>query len=301
MAVTLSLLEVVTISGLLQGAVYAVIALGLALIYGIMRILNIAHGDLMVFGSYIVFWLFTLFGLNPLISIFLSTAILFLIGFYGLRFVLNPSIEHPETQLTSTVLITYGIALLISNAETIGWTGDYRSLENFFSLGSVYVGQFGIPIAKILVLGIAFASSFAIYYVLYRTDTGLGIRACTQDRDAASLSGVSFKKMAYLTFGISTALAGIAGSLFILENVVYPAIGLTLTIKGLTVIVFGGLGSFRGALIGGLALGVIEAIATTVLASSLSDVVDLCNISNSPSCEAYWNVRKEILLSEIIK
>ncbi len=272
-SVTLPLLEAVIINGFLQGAVYAIIALGLALIYGIMRILNIAHGDLMVFGSYIVFWFFTLYGVNPLAALLLSTGILFVIGFYLLRFVLNPSIEHPEHQLTSTVLITYGVAILISNGEIIGWTGNYRSLETTFSIGTAYIGQFGIPLIEVLVLVLAFVATFGVYYFLYRTDTGLAIQACTQDRDAARLSGVSFRKMAYLTLGISTALAGVAGSLFILDHVVYPAIGLALTIKGLTVIVFGGLGSLKGALIGGLALGVIEALATTVLASSLQDVV----------------------------
>ncbi len=261
------------ISGFLEGAIYGIIALGLALIYGVMRILNIAHGDLMVFASYIGFWLFTLYGVNPLISLLLSTGMLFIIGYYLLRFVLNPSIEHPEHQLTSTVLITYGISLLISNGETIGWTGDTRSLESFFSMGTVYAGEFGIPVTSLLVVALAFASTFAIYYFLYRTDTGLAIQACTQDRDAARLSGISFRKMAYLTFGISTALAAIAGSLYILDHVVYPAVGLSLTIKGLTVIVFGGLGSMKGALIGGLALGVIEAVASTILPSSLQDVV----------------------------
>ncbi len=227
----------------------------------------------MVFASYIVFWFFALYGLNPLASILLSTGILFVIGYYLLRFVLNPSIEHPEHQLTSTVLITYGLALLISNGETIGWTGNYRSLETTFSLGNLYFGQFGIPIVNILVLVMAFAATFGVYYFLYRTDTGLAIQACTQDRDAARLSGISFRKMAYLAFGISTALAGTAGALFILNHVVYPAVGLSLTVKGLTVIVFGGLGSMTGALVGGLALGVIEAVATTVLPSSLQDVV----------------------------
>jgi branched-chain amino acid transport system permease protein len=266
-------LGAVALSGLLQGAVYAVMALGLALIYGVMRILNIAHGDLMVFAGYIVFWLFTLYGLNPFIAMVLSAGILFVVGYYLLRFVLNPSIEHPEHQLTSTVLITYGIALLISNGETIGWTGDYRSLESIYTIGTLHLGQYGFPVTSLLVLPIVFVATFAVYYFLYRTDTGLAIQACTQDRDAAKLSGISFRKMAYLTFGISTALAGVAGSLYLLDNIVYPAVGLSLTIQGLVVIVFGGLGSMKGALIGGLALGVIEAVSQLFLPSSLQDVV----------------------------
>jgi branched-chain amino acid transport system permease protein len=268
----ISIIFSLILQGLLEGVIYSLFAIGLTLIFGIMKILNLSHGDIGILGAYISYWLCVLYGFDPIISLALVFPLICIFGFCLQKYLITPAIKDPRLQTTASVMITYGIALLISNLEIVTFGSDYRSLTLPYSFLGFTIGSVQLNFTRLIVL--LFTAGIAgILSILLKMRIGKAMRACAQDRDAAMLLGVNFNKIATITFALTSGIAAIAGTLYILTHTLYPAVGLDLTIKGLTVMVFGGLGSVPGAFLGGLILGISESVVSFFIGDIYRELV----------------------------
>ncbi|MGZ3569335.1 MAG: branched-chain amino acid ABC transporter permease [Thermodesulfobacteriota bacterium] len=273
MAAQVELFLQTLISGFLLGGLYALIGLGMALIMGVMRIINLAHGDLMMVAMYVAYWLFTLFHIDPYISIFVATPLLFFFGVGLQKFLINPVMKVESILPHNQVILTVGIGMVLTNLATVFFTSNYRSTPVSYASKAWYLTDYwkGAPIE--LSLSAPWSLSFlmaviftiALWFFLTRTDTGKSIRATAQDIDAAMLMGVNVGRMRVATFGIGAALVGGAGCLFIPIYYLYPTLGKQFTNIGFVITVLGGMGSTEGAIIGGLILGIFESMTATYL------------------------------------
>jgi len=258
------------LSGVLVGGVYALIGIGLTLIFGVMRIINFAHGELVMLGMYVTWILFTRLGWDPYLSILVVAPLLFLWGAALQRVVLNRVMGAlPQNQ----ILLTIGLGLVMSNAVMLKYTSDYRILTTSYSSSSF--GLFGLSVSEPLLFSfvVTVAVTAALAFFLLRTDTGQAIRATAQDREAAQLMGINVERMSVLSFGIGSALAGTAGALVSPTYYIFPQVGSAFTLKAFVIVVLGGMGSVAGATLGGILIGVTESLAAVYVASGLKELV----------------------------
>src|SRR3990172_1081024 len=261
------------ISGFLLGGLYALIALGMALIMGVMRIINLAHGDSMMMAMYIAFWLFTLFGIDPYVSVFIAAPALFLFGMGVQKYLLTPVMKVESILPHNQVILTVGLAMVLSNLATVLFTGNYRSTpvnyaSNAWYLTDIWKGspiELSLSMPWTLSFVIAIVITIALWLFLSKTDIGKSIRATSQDPDAALILGVNVNRMRMLTFGIGCALVACAGCLFIPIYYLYPSLGKQFTNVVFVITVIGGMGSTNGAVIGGLILGIFESMTATYI------------------------------------
>ena len=247
------------INGLLIGALYACIALGFSIIWGVMNLINLSHGTMIMVGSYVSYLLLTTIGLDPFLSIPIAAAALFVIGYCLQRYVINLVLRG---SVFLTLILTFGIDILLINALLALFTADTRSVTPWYSgLGVRYEGIV-VPYVRIGVFVVAIVLTFLLHTFLTRTKVGNSIRATSFDRDAAALVGVDIQRVFPLTFGIGAAMAGATGPLVAVTYSFSPVLGATLTMKAFVIVVFGGLGSVPGAIVGGLVMGVAEHVAT---------------------------------------
>ncbi|MDA8079789.1 MAG: branched-chain amino acid ABC transporter permease [Nitrospiraceae bacterium] len=259
------------ISGLLLGGLYALIGIGMTLIMGVMKIINLAHGELMMVAMYIAYGLFTLFHLDPYLSVFIAAPALFVLGVLLQRFLINPVLKVDSILPENQVILTVGIGMVLANLATVFFTSDYRSTPVDYATKAWYLSDFwkGSPIELSLSFPwsisflIAVAITIALWFFLAKTDTGKSIRATAQDNDAALLMGVNVGRMRVITFGLGSALVGAAGCLFIPIYYLYPDLGGQFTLIAFVITILGGLGSTVGAIVGGLILGVFESLTAT--------------------------------------
>jgi len=258
------------ISGILIGGVYALIGIGLTIIFGVMRVINFAHGDLMMLGMYVTFYLFTLFHVDPFISIVITAPLMFLFGALLQKTIVNRVLDAlPQNQ----ILLTIGLGLIMSNSVMLAFTSDYKILTTRYSSSSVHV--LGISISSPLVISfvITVAITIALYWFLLKTDTGQAIRATAQDREAARLMGINVGRMSIIAFGLGSALAGAAGALISPTYYIFPQVGSIFTLKAFVITVLGGMGSVIGATLGGVLIGMAESIGGLYFGSGWKDVV----------------------------
>ena len=258
------------LSGVLVGGVYALIGVGLTLIFGVMRIINFAHGELVMLGMYVTWILFTRLGWDPYLSILVVAPLLFLWGAALQRVVLNRVMGAlPQNQ----ILLTIGLGLVMSNAVMLKYTSDYRILTTSYSSSSF--GLLGLSVSEPLLFSfvVTVAVTAALAFFLLRTDTGQAIRATAQDREAAQLMGIDVERMSILSFGIGSALAGTAGALISPTYYIFPQVGSAFTLKAFVIVVLGGMGSVAGATLGGILIGVTESLAAVYVASGLKELV----------------------------
>ena len=261
------------IAGLLLGGLYALIGLGMALIMGVMRIINLAHGDLMMIAMYIAYFLFTLLGIDPYLSVFIATPALFLMGVGIQRFLINPVMRVESILPHNQVILTVGVGMVLTNLATVFFSSNYRSTPVDYASTAFYLSdlwrespiELSVSAPWLLSFITAVVMTILLWFFLTRTDTGKSIRATAQDIDAALLMGVNVGRMRVATFGIGAALVGGAGCLFIPIYYLYPAIGKAFTNVGFVITVLGGMGSTEGAIIGGLILGVFESMTATYI------------------------------------
>jgi branched-chain amino acid transport system permease protein len=257
------------ISGLLVGGVYALIGIGLTIIFGVMRVINFAHGELLMVGMYMTFFVFTLLGIDPFLSIVLVIPGMFLFGAILQKVFINRVLNAlPQNQ----ILLTIGLGLIMSNTVMLLFTSDYRILTTSYSSGSVSLG--GISISQPLFISFVITAiiTAALYWFLIKTDTGQAIRATAQDRDAAQLMGVNVRKMSIIATGIGAALAGTAGALISPTYYIFPQVGGAFTLKAFVIVVLGGMGSVIGATLGGLIIGVSESLSAVYISSGLKEL-----------------------------
>lgn len=256
--------------GLLMGGIYGLVAIGLTLIFGVMKIINFAQGALLMLGMYVTYWAFTLFGLNPYLSIPLSAIILFFIGAGIQKTVLSKMINAPEH---NQLLVTLGIMLFIENLALVLWSPDFRSVKVDGMKQMIYIGEIGISTPKLIAFMFAILLSFALFWLLKNTMIGKAIRATSIESQGASLSGINTRKINYITFGLGASLAAVAGTLITPFLYISPTVGHSFILKAFVVVVLGGLGNFIGALVGGLIIGVAEALGGALLPGSLRELM----------------------------
>lgn len=264
----LTVLAQVAVGGLLTGALYALLAAGLTLIFGVMRVINIAHADFMIVGAYVTFWLFELAHVNPFLSLPVAVIALFLVGMTAQRTVVARVVGRPE--LTS-LLLMYGVSILVQNVQLQFFTADYRSTP--FLTGSVNVAGVAIPLARSAAAALAFAITGATWFYLKSSLQGKAIRATSQHAEVAAVCGIDVARVRMFAFGLGTALAGAAGTLLVTLYAVNPDTGHLFMLKAFSCIVLGGMGNFAGALGGGLILGVAEAFGGFLLNPQLAEAI----------------------------
>ena len=258
------------VNGLLIGGVYATVAVGFSLVWGILNVVNIAHGALVMLGAYTTYWLFTLYHVDPLLSLPLTGALLFALGYPLQRIVINQVIR---ASFLITFLLTFGLELLITNLALAAWTADIRSVTTPYSGNSIVLGPLTIPTIRLVSLGVAALVAAVLHLLMVRSRLGIAIRATASDQEAARLMGIPIAHVYALTFAIAAASAGIAGGLISLSFPIYPAMGAGYTLVAFVTCVLGGLGSVPGALLGGLVLGLLQTYAASWLGPNFDSIV----------------------------
>jgi branched-chain amino acid transport system permease protein len=258
------------ISGILIGGVYALIGIGLTIIFGVMRVINFAHGDIQMVGMYITFFLFTLMHVDPFVSILITGPLMFLFGAIMQRVFINRVLGAlPQNQ----ILLTIGLGLVMSNSVMLAFTSDYRILTTTYSSSSVKIAGISVSSPLVISFVITAAITAALYWFLLKTDTGQAIRATAQDREAATLMGINVSRMSVIAFGLGAALAGAAGALISPTYYIFPQVGSTFTLKAFVITVLGGMGSVIGATLGGVLIGVAESIGGVYFGAGWKEVV----------------------------
>ena len=259
--------------GVVWGGLYALIATGLNVIYGVMKILNIAHGELLMLGAYMTFWMFTLWNVSPLVSLPLVAVAMFVFGIVIHKTLITPLVAHSASMEAfeyATLIVFFGVLLILQNVALLLWSGDYRVIS--YATEPVSLGPVSVASNRLIVLLVALAVSALMYLGLHHTMLGKAIRAVSQDMTTARLMGVNVKRVGLIGFGIGSALAGIAGSLASTIYVITPTVGLLFTIKAFTVMVVGGLGSQVGIMLAGLSLGILESFASFLIGAEYKDL-----------------------------
>jgi branched-chain amino acid transport system permease protein len=264
------------IFGTLIGGLYGLAAVGLSLVFGVLQMLNVAHGELIMLGGYAGFWLFTLWHIDPFISFILSG-----LGLFGAGIVLYLAMFSrlirfdDETKLKNSVLIGFGLSLVMETLAILAWNADERAITTAYS-GAVFpLGGSVVPLSRLGALMIAFLVLGGLHLFLHRTYLGKAIRATAADVEAASLAGIPVPTVFVMAFGLGSALAGIAGTLVSMTDAISPSIGLGWTLKALIVVVLGGMGNIFGTFVAGLFLGVAESMSSFFLGNAYREVMGL--------------------------
>jgi branched-chain amino acid transport system permease protein len=245
-----------TVNGLLHGGLYALVAVGFSLVWGVMHVVNIAHGAFVILGGYIAWKLQSSIALDPLLGMVVAAALLFAFGYALQRGLINRVINAP---IWMTLLLTFGLELLIVNALIIVFTGDYRSIATSYTTGGIDIGAVRVPQGRLIAFALAILLTIVLAGFIVRTRTGQAIRATGMDRVTARLMGISAAHIYALTFAISAALAASAGVMVGIVGTFSPADAGAFTLRSFVISVLGGLGNMWGALAGGLLLGLVEA------------------------------------------
>jgi branched-chain amino acid transport system permease protein len=244
--------------GLMLGGVYVAVAIGFSLVWGILNIVNLAHGALVVVGMYTTWYLFSHFGVDPFLSLPVAAAALFVIGYVLQRGVINRVIRAP---LFFTLLLTFGINLVLINLFLVWFKADFRSVTTSYSGTGLSIAGITIPYIRLAALVIALLLAGAVGIFLNRTRTGFAIQAVGADKDAAQLVGIDLRHVYALTFAVGAACAGVAGGLLSTIQAISPTAGEPYTLQAFVVVILGGLGRVSATVVGGLLFGLIEVLA----------------------------------------
>ncbi len=245
------------INGLLIGFMYSLIAIGLTLIWGVMNIVNFAHGDFLMLGMFTSFWLYTLYGLDPLFSIPIVTILLFVLGLLIYRFIVSKVMKGP---MLAQLVVTFGVSIFLANLAVFLWTPDFRLIEKPLLHGTWELGWAKLSIPKFVAsIGSIIASVF-VFYFLKKTKMGKAILATEMDREAALLMGINTDRINSLSFAIGAALVGIAGAFLSTYYYIYPQVGGIFGLIAFSTVALGGFGSIEGAFIAGIIIGVAQTL-----------------------------------------
>jgi branched-chain amino acid transport system permease protein len=255
----------IVIAGLLMGGIYALIAVGLSLQFGVARVLNIAHGEFIMLGAFITWWFYTRVGINPLVSLAICGPILFTVGFVLYRTLftrLRTSSPSPAAFEGNSMLACFGLLFIIQNVAILVWGAEMKGYS--YLAFPVNFGGTIFAANRLITLGFAIVIGLVFYLFLARTRLGKAIRAAAQDPGTAGFMGVNINQVLALCFGFGALMAGFGGTLISMSYHIQPTMGLEYTIIALIVIVLGGLGSIPGSFIGGLLLGLVGSIVTYI-------------------------------------
>jgi branched-chain amino acid transport system permease protein len=272
----MSVLAQQLVLGLLIGGLYGLAAAGLGLVFGVMKVLNVAHGELIMLGGYGAFWLVTLLGIDPFASLGLvvplglALGVILYVALFG--FVVR---ADEETRVKNSLLIGFGLALALHATAVRLWTADERSVPTPWGGAVLSVGNLSLPVVRLASLGVALGLIAILHLLLTRWRWGKAVRAAAEDWQAALLTGIDVRRAYVLAFALGTGLAGAAGTLVTISYSVSPSIGLEWSLKALIVIVLAGLGSTFGIFVGGLVLGVAEALSAFTFGGPYREVAGL--------------------------
>jgi branched-chain amino acid transport system permease protein len=265
----LDLLGQVLINGTLLGGLYAMMALGLALVWGVLNIVNLAHGAFIMLGAYLSWYLYQYAGVDPFLGLPLTAVIMFAVGYGIQRGLLNLIVRAP---MFNTLLITFGIEVVLTYLAQLVFSADFRTINPPYAGDNITIGPIVVPDVRLFAFGAAIVLTLAMWVFLLRTKLGRAIRATAQNLVAARLYGVEPRHLYAMTFGIGIALAGAAGGLYGVISQVNPYIGASLTAKSFAISIIGGLENPLGVIVGGLALGIIESLALLYVGATFGDV-----------------------------
>ena len=257
------------VNGLTTGAVYALVALGLTLIYGVLHIINFAHGSLLMLALYGVFFLQRGLGIDPYAALPLMAAGAFAAGYALQRSIIGRASHGRDENI---LLVTLGLSVVIENAALFFWRSDTRTIETPYAFETLELGGVLVPVPRAVAFLAAIAVAGLLWLLMSRTDLGRAIRALARERQGARLVGIDVDHVFAMSFGIGTACLGVAACLLLPMFYVTPQVGHAFVLVAFTVVVLGGMGSFAGALIGGFLVGMVESLSGLFLGESLGQI-----------------------------
>lgn len=260
----------IVMTGILLGGIYAVISIGLSLIFGVMRIINFAHGEFLMISMYGAFWAFQLLDLHPYVSAVIVAPVAFVIGALIYKTLIHPAMKRGASVV---VLATVGLSLVLQNLALFLWKSDFRTVPVPIAGMNVQIGSIYIPLSSLVAFIVASLITIILWTFLNKSQVGRSIRATTQDKQAAQLMGINVQKTFLLTFGLGSALVAVGGSLITPIFTIFPAIGVNMVMLCFVIVVLGGLGSIPGAWLGGIIIGLIDAIAGYYFSAEIKQIL----------------------------
>lgn len=264
------------INGVLMGSIYGLTAMGLTVIFGVLKVINFAHGSMLMVGMYAAYWAISLTGIHPYLALVLVIPTMFVFGYYLQAIVIKPIFiaEKNVREPITVIIVTTGIWYILDNLALLVFGPQYRSLSTNPMQGQMLeLGGMFISVPKLFGFITAIVTAGAIHWFLQKTLMGRAIRATSMDREAASLMGINQYRIYNVAFGIGAATAGIAAVTLIPFNNVFPTVGVLFDIKGFIIVVLGGLGSISGALIGGIIIGLIESVGPQFMTATWTEAI----------------------------
>ena len=267
-----------TLVGIQTGCVYAIIALGLSIIFGIIRVVNFAHGSILMLFMYLGYYLFTLFGIDPYVSILICTPAAFGFG-YAIQYGLIRRIFLRERNYVvdpmGVLMLMAGVDMVIANLANIGFTPYVKSVQTTYSMATLSLDFMVLNVPRMILVFIVIGLVFGVYWLLNKTEIGNTMRAVGQNREAAAICGINVHRVYALTFGIGCAVTAFGGCAMLPFTPISPTMGLALAIKAFIVVVLGGLGSIPGMLVAGIIIGLIESIGSQFMAGGFAVLIAL--------------------------
>ena len=260
----------VVLSGILLGGLYACMAIGFSIVWGVTNLINLAHGSMIIIGAYITWLLWTKFAIDPFLLVPVAAAFLFVFGFLLYRVLLH---RVARTSLFMTLILTFGLDRLLVNINLQLFSADVRAITLPYADKVLQLGEIRLPYIRIAVFGVALLLTLLLHLFINHTRTGQSIRATAQNARAANVLGIDTRRVYAITFGIGAAMAGAAGALIAMVYSFTPVTGDSLTMKAFVIVVLGGLGSMHGAIVAGIVLGVAENIVSGLIAPGYRDAV----------------------------
>jgi branched-chain amino acid transport system permease protein len=261
--------QAVLLSGLLTGALYVLIATGLTVVLGVMKIVNLVHGDFIVLAAYISFWM-TGYGVDPILALAISIPIFFLVGLPIQRYLFSKGVKFGTD---APLLVAFGLSNILEYSMLEAWTAYPRIITASYSTVTLTVGPVLLPVTRLMVLGVAVACIIMLTVFLRRTYMGMAIRATSMDWEIASHLGINIERMSMLAYSIGLSLAAIAGAFLGLVFGFSPSSGIPLTLGGFAAIVLGGAGSVPGAFVGGIVLGYAQSVGSFFLGNAYTNLI----------------------------
>jgi branched-chain amino acid transport system permease protein len=264
------------INGVLMGSIYGLTALGLTIIFGVLKVINFAHGSLLMVGMYAAYWAIILTGLHPYISLIIVVPVMYLFGYYLQDIVIKPifKAEKDVREPITVIIVTTGVWYILDNLTLLIFGPQYRNIQDNPLRGKmIEFGEMLISVPKLWGFVAAVITAATVYWFLQKTRMGRAIRATSLDREAASLMGINQFKVYNVAFGIGTATAGIAAVTLVPFYNIFPTVGVLFDIKGFIIVVLGGLGSIGGAILGGIIIGLIESIGPQFMTATWTEAI----------------------------
>jgi branched-chain amino acid transport system permease protein len=245
------------VNGVLIGGIYALVSIGVTLIFGVVKIVNFAQGEFVMIGMYASYYLAASFGIDPLVSLFITMPLLFVIGMLLQHFLIRRVLALGDMP---QIFLTFALSLLLVNVALLLFTANYRTVQTPYSEAAIHLGTIYLPTAKLIAFAVAMALSAVLWGFLHATDLGKAMRAAAQNRDVAMLMGINPDRVFSVAVGVALALAGAAGSLLMPFYPAYPLVGQVFVLMAFVAVVLGTLGNVTGALIASLMMGVAESL-----------------------------------------